>query len=254
MAHIEQPCGWVADHSCGDCTAYDALPEPVRDTLDGVAAEWLWQLTGRQYGECTVTVRPCGDDCTIHGKPFPVRAAVGTGWTNVACGCLGACGCGRLSQVWLEGPVTEIVEVLVDGAAVPSGDYRVDEHVWLVRQDGSRWPVCQSLGEPAPGGLQVTYLQGWPLPTQGQIAQGTLACELAKACAGDKNCRIPKTATAVSRQGVTVTLPAVSELIELGRTGIVEVDMWIAAAQPRPSSRLLPRSPDVPTPRMQTWP
>lgn len=248
------PCGWQPTFAC-DTATFDQLDPAVQDVLTGYAAELLWRRTGRQYGTCDVTVRPCRDDCpAATGGPWtPVRVA-GV-WTNVGgCGCQGACGCGGpVQEVTLPGPVMGVTQVVVDGQDVDLAVLRVDNEATLVRQDGEPWPTCQHMGDPAPGGWQITYQRGRPLPPAGRFALGTLVAELAKACEGQP-CRLPRTATAINRQGVQVTLPQVESLAETGDWGLMEVDRWVASVQPGVLYGQPPRSPDIPVMRRQTWP
>lgn len=258
---LDGPCGWSPDLGCGDCAAYQGLDPTIQQQLVDYAAGILWRRTGRRYGLCEVTVRPCRDDCpTVGGPGWPHRIPGSLDWTNTAgCGsCGGPCSCGgKLAQVTLPGPVHDLVDVTVDGTALDlqadPPDVRVDNYATLVRQDGQPWPACQHLGDPPPGSWSVTYRQGRPLPPAGRWALGRLVCELGKACAGQP-CRIPNTATSVVRQGVTVQLPPVDVLTSDGLWGLPEVDQWIAAEQSAPVRARPPVSPDVTYPRRQTWP
>lgn len=255
LVDVGGPCGWTAVYLC-DTDAIDGLDAVVRDAVEAWAAEVLWRRTGRIYGECPTSVRPCRDDCPrlSAGGPWPTRTDVG--WTNVGgCGCAGPCGCGGpAAQVTLPGPIGSVTAVWVDGAALPADAVRVDNWTTVVRQDGGTWPACQHMGDPAPGGWQVDYLYGLPVPDGGRVAYGALAAELAKACAGGP-CRLPRAATNVARQGVTVTLPP-PDLLADGTTGIPEVDMWVSSVQPDVMSSAggAPWSPDLPPLRLQTWP
>jgi hypothetical protein len=154
-----------------------------------------------------------------------------------------------LSQITLPGPVAEIVTVLIDGEPLDPAAYRVDNRRWLVRTDGARWPMEACDGNR----MTVTYVQGTPVPAGGQYAHGMLLCELAKACIG-KPCQLPRAATSVSRQGVTVTFPDMNALIREAATGIFEVDLWVATNQPTMPRTGRVMSPDVKEVRWQSWP
>lgn len=249
------PCGWDVDWSCCDNDVDDVDPATL-DLAATAAAELLWRRTGRVYGLCPVTVRPCRDDCTAAGGTWTPHRIDGA-WVNVAgCGCRGSCGCGAMpAQVTLPGPVADVVEVLVDGVALDPAAYRVDSWRYVVRQDGGRWPACVHLGDPAPGGWQITYNRGRPVPPGGLLAVSVLACELVAACTG-RPCRLPRAATQVSRQGVTVALADLGTLTDQGRFGLYEVDQWVSSVQPDvvASGMLAPLTPDLPAVRFQTWP
>jgi len=60
----------------------------------------------------------------------------------------GDCSCSRLCEAILPGPVGGIVEVLLDGVALPPTAYRVDNGNRLVRTDGDCWPACQDMAAP----------------------------------------------------------------------------------------------------------
>lgn len=254
------PCDWPVD-GCDDCDDYVGLDPQVQAMIDEVATGLLWARTGRVYGLCEVTVRPCRDDCaTAASGPWWPSRADGEWVNRSVCGCPGACGCGSApAQVTLPGPVAAIVDVVVDGVAIvsdgePAGVVRVDNYRHVVREDGEAWPACVHMGDPAPGGWSITYLHGAPVPPAGAWAAGALACELAKACAGSP-CRLPRNVTSVVRQGVTVTRSDLDALVDAGRFGLYEVDLWVASAQPDVASHMLaPSTPDITPPRWQTWP
>ena len=254
------PCtGWELDDDvCADCDAYVGLPGATQDALVDYAADVLWRRTGKRYGLCDVTVRPCRDDCPTAGPGLPFRIPGSRDWSNGGCGCAGPCGCGGpLAQITLPGPVHALSSVIVDGVALdlvgPPPAVRVDNWMTAVRQDGGRWPTCVHLGDPPPGGISIGYQRGRPVPAGGRWALSRLVCELAKSCAGQP-CALPGTATNVTRQGVTVSLPPVDVLVADGLWGLPDVDHWVAAvSQPDAVARPVV-TPDVVVPRMQTWP
>lgn len=258
------PCNWSVDVSC--CSDWNNYPQVVRDRATSWASQILWAMTGRQFGACPVTIRPCGSTCNFYGGwlAFPVIAdgigQPGTwqpfirGGTWYNCGCTGACSCEARCQVWLPGPVASVAEVIVDGIVLPDTAYRVDNRSQLVRIDGECWPECQDLNleSPAEGTFEVTYFRGRPLPVAGQIAAGLLACEFAKACTGG-DCRLPGNLSSLARQGIEVTMVDPTDALNDGLTGIPNVDLWIRSVNP---GKLIGRprvfSLDVPVPPMRT--
>ena len=234
------------------CTHLNTLDEDTRDVVIGAAIAYLWNVTGRKYGTCPTSVRPCEDDCN-GSRRYPywgwtgvsglgwvgsysfLRPIIWNGdWINLACGfCADRCECGQgVSSLRLPGPVAEILEVRVDGAVLPETDYRLD-NTGLVRLGGERWPKCQDMSaDPMtdPDTFMVTYLRGRSAPPGGQLAAGTLACELAKMICGDKGCKLPKRVTSISREGVTIDLlDSFSTMWDKGSTGLLVVDMWLAS-------------------------
>lgn len=262
----EGPCSWTVETSC--CPEWDTLGPQVQSVALAWSTYILWALTGRRYGPCSVILRPCGPQCqTNFGYlTWPVGApqSVGAGapwmtpfidsgtWRN--CGCAGGCSCKAAHEITLPGPVARIDVVMIDGVVLDPSAYRVDSyrglHV-LVRTDGEPWPSCQdmALANDAVGAFAVTYQRGIDVPRAGQIAAGELACEFAKACAG-QDCALPQALSSLSRNGVEVTVADPETLLDSGRTGIHNVDMWIRAVNPAGlSQRSRVLSSDVAGPR-----
>lgn len=264
------PCNWTVD--LGDCCAdWATYSLELQTAAAEFAAVSVWAATGRRYGACRRTVRPCKAN-EFHNSagyfysdgswmPYIFNGA----WRNCgACGAsFGCCPCQPSCEIWLTPPVSGIVEVRYAGSgAVDPEAYRVDDWQWLVRQDGGCWPSCNDYNVPVQGtyaptddsAWEVTYLWGLPVPSVLQRAAGVYACEWAKSCLG-LECALPQRVTSISRQGVTVTLADVSQLLENGLTGLVEVDSLIQRFNPyRLASRMRIASPDMPTIRRQTWP
>lgn len=256
------PCLWEINTDC--CSTYWATLSPAEQAnATAYATLALWARTGRQYGLCPITVRPCGNYCNDSGiggwywgggqfLPYIVDGV----WRNCWCGCDGCCTCRPACQVYLPGPVGSIVSVVVDGVVVDPATYRVDNGRWLVRVgEGLCWPDCQDYNvNSGAGTFFVTYTRGERVPDALLSAAGTLACQYAKACRSEP-CRLTPYITGLSRQGVDFTAIDPATLLENGFTGLWEVDAMISALNPyqlthRP--RLL--TPDIDFPRMTTWP
>jgi hypothetical protein len=247
---------WPLDVGC--CTDFGQLDSAVRTRATTIAVELLWALSGRRFGLYPLTVRPTRPGC--HGFDDPEHARLAWWLPSgsllvAACACSGAvCGCRRLTEVGLPGPVHDITQVMVDGTVVDPASYAVFDHRWLVRLRDGVWPRCQDLSVPddAVGAFTVTYRRGIPAPAGGQWAAGQYACEVAKACAGDTSCRLPRRVASVVRQGVQTTFVDPAQLARDGMTGLPEVDAWLRAVNPG----RLPRdsvvwSPDLP--RHRRW-
>jgi len=260
----EGPCTWPIDTAC--CPDWSTFPPAAQSNATTWATYILWSLTGRRYGPCSVTVRPCTSRCDgFNGyMTFPVGEPGSSGsgqpwmfpfvdngiWRN--CGCTGGCSCSAACEVPLQGPVAVIDTVLIDGVVLDPSAYRVDNDSILVRTDGACWPECQdmALDNDAVGAFAVTYQIGIPVPRAGQIAAGKLACEFARACAGVGECALPQQLISLSRQGVEVQVADPTTLLENGLTGIADVDLWIRAVNPgRLQSRPRVLSGDVRQPR-----
>lgn len=260
------PCAdWPTDP---DCT-FGIEPDPAKRSPEQAAAvsaatEVLWALTAGVFGICPLSVRPCRADCPATDDGFPPRgippggmpaAATGTPaliagtWLNIPCGCGRAkCGCAPMCEVRLPGPVASVDEVWLGGSVLDPSSYRVDNAAWLVRTDGGCWPTCQNMAAPitAPGTWQVNYQQGNPIPLGAQRANTALAAELLKACTNASNCRLPSNATTITRDGVSIVIDTTA-LLDAGRTGIAQVDLWLGAVNPNGlRSRPAVYSPDLP--------
>lgn len=235
------PCQWPLLGACDELdevAAQDYGGPEIRDALVLQATSHLWRWTGRVFGLCPVTVRPRRVDCpgstyagTHPGGWMPVL--VGGVWRNLSCGsCAGTCGCDdENTAIRLPGPVHTVDQVTIDGVVLVDTAYRVDDHGTLVRHDGGVWPACQDLTLPAGevGTWTVSFTWGVPVPADGQLAAGKLACELAKAYLGSGDCQLPERVQTITRQGVTVGFLDPFEDLTEGRTGIWAVDAWVAS-------------------------
>ncbi len=283
MAIRTEPCGWEPDFTgckTGPCCPDLAEADPVIVELAGtIASHMIWALTGRQFGCCEITVRPCKpetcapmnlNDIVYWNSRFPARGAgnlgvlsyfptlVGGEVYNIACGCpQGCCKCRASCEFPLPGPVCEIVSVV-------DGGIELDEEDWILYDNGTlafvndTCPSCQNydlpLGEV--GTWSVTYTIGTPVPASANYAAGLLACELAKSMVGDtKNCALPERVQAVSRTGIDIAFFDPIAFASEGLTGLPVVDSIIRALNPYKMTQA-PRcwSPDLPKARRQMEP
>lgn len=233
------PCAaWPAKYPCDiSTTSPDAL---VTATL--FATQTLDALSGRQFGVCPVTIRPCLRECmstsfTAGWDPWPGGSIGIAPWfAFVSCGnegCGNTCSCTRLSEVSLPSPIDSIVTVRVDGSPLVTGAYRLDDNHLLVRVDGFTWPRCNDLtkADTQVGTWSITANVGQQVPDGGRWAVGELACQFLLAMSGEE-CRLPRTVTRLVRQGVTIEFPDIAGLFEKGMTGLYLVDMFIKSTNP----------------------
>lgn len=178
-----------------------------------VASNILFKLSFRRYpGICRESVRPC-----FHAAD---------------CRC---CSLGAVVPPSL--PAVEIVSVTVDGVDLAASAYRVDNYRELVRLDTgdgiTSWPCWQDQRLPLTelGTWGYTYDYGLEPPEDGVMAAASLACQLSVAWnpATTGECRLPKRVTSMVRQGVSIAVLDPLDLFEQGRTGIPEVDLFLAA-------------------------
>lgn len=234
------PCSW--DVSCEICPDLVNAEQEHRDAALWLASSFLWGATGRQYGVCSITVRPSQprfEPAIYQAYPtWPGQGAAGGPflfggrWFNS--GCTSACCGSNACAIVLRGPIAAVDEVLIDGEAVPSSAYRVDVMGgawWLVRTDGDCWPTCQraSANSGEEGAFEVTYDFGRALPESLSIATAMLACEYVKLLTTG-TCSLPARMTSLTRQGVTVEVD--SDNPHDGTTGIKYVDQVISTLNP----------------------
>lgn len=218
----------------GDVVARQRLQAAI-DT----AVMVLWRLTGMHYGMQRLVARPCPrvqdtvNDYGLLGSGHVTPVLSGGTWFNV--GCAGGCQSDGPGSVHLPGPV-----YLVESVGVGSGDEVIHPSSYyvegdrLIRAHGEAWPtqdLQRPLGEP--GTWRVTYLRGVGAPAGAGAIVASLAGELYKAVVDPGKCRLPKGWQTVQRQGITVQRMDASELLNAGRTGLPDVDLWVKALNPK---------------------
>jgi hypothetical protein len=246
-ANTQFTCGWTIDDVCCDKlhTAFEdsTKTELAQRCLDS-AAEILYGLSGRQFGLCELTVRPCRVACSDPSTQIGYRwipALVGGQWTNVSCSsCKNTCSCTRVCEVRLPGPIASISEVKLNGEVLESTEYRVDNGNSLVRTSGDEcWPTCQDMTADSDKAntWEITYLRGLPIPSAGMTALGELACELCLGCLGDTCCALPKRVTQLNVDGASMALLDPMTFLKDGRTGLYLVDLWLQSVNPKSLAR-----------------
>jgi hypothetical protein len=238
-------CNWPVDDGClpalpaEDDPAYPAALA-ARQAAVELATQVLWALSGRQYGQCEALVRPCPTGAcggTVRqGSPWDQTVAPmmptyqGGQWSNVSCGCpTGRCNAAGPRAVHLPGPVGPIVTVTIDDVVQDPSEYTLEGDI-LYRKYGD-WPgqdYNRPLGED--GTWSVLYLRGYPVPAGVGSFVGQLAKEFLAACSGDA-CRLPRNVVSTTSRGVSRQFDP-SQIYANGKTGLTEVDLWLAAVNP----------------------
>ncbi|QFP94639.1 head-tail adaptor [Mycobacterium phage LilMcDreamy] len=207
-----------------------------REGAVALAVSILWALSGRQFGTVTTTARPCR--VPLHSEyrgSVAVTSYVlsweGDRWLSFPCGCGNRCRAAGPNVVHLPGPVASVTEVKIAGVVVPSNVWAVEGDL-LYRREGP-WPP-QDLNRPAGdvGTWTVTYERGLPVPDGIAQLTGILAKEFVTAINNNGQCRLPRTVTTASRQGVTYRAYDPAVIYANGKTGLPEVDMWLATVNP----------------------
>lgn len=258
--------GWVPNVALvADWTTMTGITPAIQQWATNFATQIIWAATGRQFGLCDLTIRPCWNQTLPTYLTYPSIWNAGQyggqyAWGLIAftngvdvlwgggCGCVTGSSCGCMPpQIALPMPVHRVLAVTIDGATLSPSAYRNDGNL-LVRQDGQGWPTTQNLANPdgQVNTWSVRYLRGGPVPDYLNDAAGILAGELAKSRTGGA-CRLPARVQSVTRQGVTASFVDFQKLLDRGYTGIYEVDQAIFTANPgglRQRPRVL--SPDLP--------
>lgn len=205
------------------CRNAEGMLETDARVLDAIedASTVLYYLTGKHFnGTCTSTVRPqclsgmCSCGCS------PSRVNIG---------------------LW---PVTELTSVRYGGVTVTGSDlagtYHIDEHHWLVRNDGlpfisgNQYALTGGPHDNASDGFvfEVTVQHGITPPRLLKRAARDLACEFITACCSDQPCKLPDRVTSVVRSGVSMDIASTMDMLREGRTGIYTVDLAIQVFNP----------------------
>lgn len=264
---------WPVDIACFDDSWESKYPEAVRARALAMAQSSLYRLCLGRVGGCPITVRPCRQNAA-QGLPLGMYQTLAynpwyggpwmTPWMRAdgtifnCCTNSGGCGCTSSCEVTPGGFVGVISGIKIDGAEVyigHEGDFEVADHESIVYfgSGSCPFPTTQNMDLPdtQPGTFSITYLPAYSVDGEGAFALALLALEFAKACSGDKNCRLPTNVTSVVRQGVSYNI--ISGVFPDGRTGIFPVDAFIGRYNPK-GLMVEPRvwSPDLPTSRTFT--
>jgi hypothetical protein len=238
---------WAVDRS-----GYPALPELPDDPTDdeqiaydaavvqqnaaeNLAVQIMWSLSGRQFGLATHIVRPCRLEYEFNRREmrsyYDLLWFHDGGYFSGNCGCSGRCSLSGHRAVHLPGPVHDITTVTLGGEVLDPSGYTVENNV--LYRAGGRWPR-QDLSKPLDenGTWSVTYRRGIELPQGVPQYTGILTKEILLALADNAKCRLPRRVETVSRQGVSYKAYDPTVLYANGKTGLAEVDLWLAAINP----------------------
>lgn len=265
--NLDQPCSVGTCTGCWnpnvaiDQTTWNTFTPAVQAYATDFATTVLWASTGRKFGLCTETVRPCQRGQIPAYVTFPaifdpyggaggayawgligLSGGSSTVLVNFACCPGGLCQCSD-AGINLPGPVGSVSNVTIDGVTLDPNAYRLDGKR-LVRQDGYNWPQTQDFSKPAgqPNTWSVTYTRGEPVPDALNNAAGLYAIQVGKARTNG-TCVLPQRVTSVARQGVNVQTLTPDFYLSHGLTGVADVDQiiltynpWGLRSRPRVSS------------------
>jgi len=235
------PCQtWPTTFSC----TLDPAAAPVTGVALTAATEILYALTGRQFGYCGMTVRPCRRSCWDGLWPYtgnwwmwgqwPRPLFYNGTWYNITCGSCGGngCSCNFIDEAYLPAPVAAVQQVKIDGSVFTAWQLR-NERI-LMRTDGGLWPLCNNLAldDTQVGTWSITLSLGLAVPELGQLAAGELFCQLVKLLTGDSACTLPRPVQQMIRQGVTMNFLDPNEVWANGRLGLYLCDLFIQQVNP----------------------
>jgi hypothetical protein len=255
----------ISDVLCSPWAEYDDIPARMLEGLpDDItqedveeqlmrASEILWALSGRIWlgGGCEETAILRSMPPPPGTGSWPYESSWGScrcwntvGWQLIAglpiqaFRFFGAHDVVPIAVKLPRSPVTAVTSVTIDGD--PFTAWNLNRAGWLERVDGKPWQLCDNSTE-------IVYQYGEAPPGGGRDAAIELGLELVRYRFGLDDCRIPRRATQITRQALTITVDPTAFLNE-GGTGLVMVDMWLRSVNPgRQAEAATVWSPDLPT-------
>lgn len=279
-APAEGPCQpWctIADVRVCDLDPV-VYPDSVVEFGIALASRVMWAASGRRYGLCRRTLRPChpgNHQFGFHpysGSPHEDSNIEIHYWQHG-----NLCGC-SLPELWLPGPIAAVEEIVYDGVTMPSTSYAVktaghgrrkavvrrdvdaggNPVDWWAGNDLTRDPVdpVVEVDEDAPA-WQVTYWVGRAVPPEAVGVTALLAEQFSKArCGGKCDEKIAAGVTRVARRGTTREYPSPKESKEMvAAVGHPLADAWLKTVNPfgRARRSQVVRADDNNPRRMWAW-
>lgn len=196
------PCQpWITE---AELEAYDAdlAGENLTSTVV-TASQILFYLSGRRWpGLCSLIYFPAE---TLHDDRSRIDLYYGIGYR-----------------------VDSIVSVTdADAATIPSTDYTLEISRYLHLKEG----IWDSHGL---GRIAIDLIYGENPPLSGKNACLEFASQVARSLIPDlaKTCRLPSRVSTMTRQGITYDFLTARDLLEAGKTGLFNVDLWLASVNP----------------------
>lgn len=156
------PCEWdIPDPPC-QTDKWESLTAEARHRAKSTAAFLLWGATGRQFGRCEQTIRPCKESC---GQYWPIAGQSSCQpWSMLNWGRSGPCGCSdhpcscsEVCEVELPGWYPEPVKIMLHGYSLDLRHTRVDNGRYLVleKPPNEWWLPGECPPEPEPEPVEV---------------------------------------------------------------------------------------------------
>jgi hypothetical protein len=220
------------------------------------ATEMLYVLSGRQFRSGRSVVRPCAISSSYGTQsylyPYSSMSGYGAAWGFAAGWSWTAVGMGwwqngqDLSELLLQGPVTRINEVIVDGQSLggwppPNPNFTLYDGRRLVRNAvggnpaaSNSWPWNQQLQLPLTQGgtFAVDYEWGRKVPELGRAACVELAVNLGMVLTGDDSSKLPSRVLSVQTEGVSVAVGDPLTYVREDLTGLPICDQFLNTYNP----------------------
>lgn len=240
--------------SCGPCTGKTFDPNLLTSVCQA-SSDLLYILSGSRWpGVCSAIVRPTAQwhtrdiQAEMIGRSTPWGFSFPYGtlwpWFNYYGNASDRFGSQILPEITLGGyPVVSINYVMVDGAVVPSSQYRIDDYRYLLRLPDPAdptnfnpgWPTSNRADLPntAKGTFEVSFAYGKTPPEMGKRAAIALACEMAIGCSpGTGNCRLPERVTSIVRDGMSAVMLDPESFFKEGKLGLWQTDVFLMTYNP----------------------
>lgn len=222
----------------------------------GAATELLYILSGRQFRTGRSIVRPSAINSSYGTQsylyPYSSMSGYGAAWGFAAGWSWTAVGMGwwqngqDLAELELQGPVTRINNVYVDGQNLggwppTNPNFTLYDRKRLVRNVNqgdqsatSAWPWNQQLQLPLTesGTFAIDYEWGRGPGPMGKLACIELTVQLCLALSGDVESQLPARVLTVATEGVSMAVGDPLSYIREDLTGLPVCDMFLNAKNP----------------------
>lgn len=129
-------------------------------------------------------------------------------------------------------PVVSVESVSIGGKVLDPSEYSLRNNAYIVRKNSVPW-ILDPLYD-----LEVSYTYGTPIPAAGKHAALRLANELIWAKNDSEDCGLPqRITTQITRQGESMTVLDPLNFLQAGRTGVYEIDLFLAAVNPNKAKK-----------------
>lgn len=129
-------------------------------------------------------------------------------------------------------PVVSVQSVTQGGKLLDPSEYSLRNNAYIVKKNSTPW-ITTPLWD-----LVVEYTYGSAIPVAGKNAAIRLANELIYAYTDDPQSALPqRIVTQITRQGESMTILDPLNFLQAGRTGVYEIDLFLAAVNPNKAKK-----------------